>query len=169
MGYYIHTEDCTLRIPAANLAAAWDRFVELDKRKDLQHHRGSVELLDGTTLEDVRAFSFLPPNFTESIDSVAGVLWALGFAVEQDADDADLYIHAYNGKAGQEDLFLFSLAGLMDGHIEWMGEDGSSSRYTFGLDRDPISEDGQRVWTNARTMPNPLTIPVGERSPYTYY
>lgn len=159
MGYYIHTEDCTLRIPAANLAAAWDRFVELDKRKDLQHHRG----------EGLVGFSFLPVNFTETIDSVAGVLWALGFDVEQDADDADLYIHAYNGKAGQEDLFLFSLAGLMDGHIEWMGEDGSSSRYTFGLDRDPISEDGQRVWTNARTMPNPLTIPVGERSPYTYY
>lgn len=159
MGYYIHIEDSTLRIPAANLAAAWDRFVELDKRKDLQHHRG----------EGLVGFSFLPVNFTESIDSVAGVLWALGFDVEQDADDADLYIHAYNGKAGQEDLFLFSLAGLMDGHIEWMGEDGSSSRYTFGLDRDPISEDGQRVWTNARTMPNPLTIPVGERSPYTYY
>jgi hypothetical protein len=159
MGYYIHTEDCTLRIPAANLAAAWDRFAELDKRKDLQHHRG----------EGLVGFSFLPINFTESINSVAGVLEALGFDVQQDADDADLYIHGYNDKAGQEDLFLFALSGLMDGYVEWMGEDGSSSRYTFHLDRDAICEDSQRVWTNARVMPNPLTIPVGERSPYTYY
>lgn len=159
MGYYIHTEDCTLRIPAANLAAAWDRFVELDKRKDLQHHRG----------EGLVGFSFLPVNFTENIDSVAGVLEALGFDVQQDADDADLYIHAYNDKAGQEDLFLFALSGLMDGYIEWMGEDGSSSCYTFHLDRDAICEDGRRIWTNARVMPNPLTIPAGERSPYTAY
>ena len=156
MGYYVHTEDCTLRIPAPNLAVAWARFVQLNDRLDLQHYLSETE----------RGFSFLPTNFIDHYKNAQEVLEALGFECHTNEAD-DLFIDHYNGKAGQEDLFLFSLDGLMEGYIEWMGEDASTCRYTFTLSGPTISEDGQTVWVNPRTMRNPLEIPAEETTPYT--
>jgi len=137
MGYYVRIEDSNAKIKRENLAEAYMRLCNLNKRDDLK--RG------GSWSEDKQQkkwFSWMDENYPETCKDAEAILEALGFdvSIENDA----VHIVGYDNKTGQEELFMKTIGDLVEGEIEWSGEDGARWKWVF--DQGMITLSGKVVY-----------------------
>jgi hypothetical protein len=129
MGYCVTLISSTAKIKPENQAEAYRRMCELNTTHDDQKNGGHWE--GGKYTQ--RWFSWMAPDYPEKCKTAADILHMLGFEVEQDEEgDNILYIHGYDSKTGQEDLFLEAIGDLIEGKMEWCGEDDTRWKLTFG-------------------------------------
>lgn len=135
MGYYITTEDVEFTIPSANLPAAWEALVDLNTNPDYAHLKQSGS-------RDDTAFMWAYPNYHEAFSTVADVFQMLGFETYT-SPEWDFEIVGYDGKAGDEKLFLQAVAPYVDpgSFLHFRGEAGEHFRYLFS-EGDLIEEEG---------------------------
>lgn len=126
MGYCVNIRNSTAVIRKKNLDTAYKRLCDLNKRDDLKRG-GRYEA--GKMKE--RWFSWMDPNYPAKCKTTENILNDLGFDLYTDSK-GDLYITNYDNKSGQEDLFLETISDLIEGWIEWSGEDGYLWKETFG-------------------------------------
>lgn len=134
MGYYIQITSSDCRLPKAKADEAyrimcqlnWDnsnkrggRYSGLNKKNDIPNDVPHPD----------RWFSWMKWNYHETCKNAHEILSELGFELDQ--DENYIFITGYNSKAGQEDLFLNSIAHLLEGSIEWSGEDDTFWKNTF--------------------------------------
>src|SRR5690625_4627994 len=135
MGYYITMEDAQFRIPAEHLQGAWDALVDLNTNPDHAHLKNS-----GSRQEP--SFAWAYPNYHEAFTTVAEVFQMIGFETCTTPDE-DFEIVGYDGKAGDEFLFLRAVAPYVTpgSFLHFRGEEGEHFRYLFNED-NLIEEDG---------------------------
>ena len=137
MGYFISITDADFAIPAAKLNRAYGAVCQLNNLNHLK--RGNAwprpEGLENTTTPTEHLwFSWMDWNYPETCKDLEAVLKQVGFHTYFD-DKGNLVISGYSDKAGQEDVFLwtiapYAIATLTDGppYIDWQGEDGEHWR-----------------------------------------
>ena len=132
MGYNVETLGVDFLIPAANLDAAYQALVELNKRDDLKSGGAYGPLPDGTYGCIEKYFAWMPANYPEVCKDVAAVLKEVGFEVSDDGDDLSIDWYA-NDKSGDEEHFIRALAPFVTpgSYMEWEGEDRERWRWEF--------------------------------------
>ena len=129
MGYYIRLEESTAVLPKKHQAEAYRRMCALNDNDDLKQG-GSWS--DG---QEEKWFSWMDPNYPDTCADAKAILTDLGFWFPDLSDKSDdLVFEDYDSKAGQEDLFIFTIGNLMTGYMVWSGEDGDKWRWEFGPD-----------------------------------
>lgn len=118
MGYYVQITDAEFVIPETPEV--------LQKLKDLNHDP-TVEKYGGRSANGQwveRWFSWMPADYDQRVHSVKDVFDLLGFDTESDGESVRLLY--YDGKTGQEELFLQAVAPFVkpNSYINWKGEDG---------------------------------------------
>ena len=125
MGYYADITDCDFDIPENDQV--------LQVLKDLNHKYDSEKrggaYADGELKQ--RWFSWMDADYDQRVTSVREVFELLGFDCDYNQDKGMVIIDGYDGKIGQEDLFLAAVAPFVDNgsYMEWRGEDGELWRY----------------------------------------
>ena len=142
MGYCVSTKEVNFVIPNEKLDEAYKAVCDLNQHNHLK--RGGVwprNEKDGPH-ENIW-FSWMPWDYPEVFKDLEEVLNALGFETEY-TDGDDLSLCYYDSKAGQEQLFLETIAPFVEegSFIEWVGEDNAMWR--------DIVKDGKLV----RQTPN---------------
>lgn len=124
MGYYIHVTEVQFTIPKKNLDTALSIVKDLNTNPRHAEHKRS-----GST--EQRTYAWMPVNYHETVTSAKEVFELLGF--ETELNDHGLALTYYDDKAGNEDLFLSAVSGLVDpgSYIEWAGDDGEQWRLDF--------------------------------------
>jgi hypothetical protein len=89
-----------------------------------------------------RWFSWMPADYPEKYKSAQEILEGLGFECGV-GSTGDLCIWSYDSKIGDEEIFIESICNLMEGMIEWEGEEGE--RYMWELGGESIHERYGRV------------------------
>ena len=129
MGYYVRLEESTAVLPKKHQAEAYRRMCALNDNDDLKQG-GSI----GPDGEE-KWFSWMDPNYPDTCADAKAILADLGFWFPDLSDKSDdLVFEDYDSKAGQEDLFIFTIGNLMTGYMVWSGEDGDKWRWEFGPD-----------------------------------
>lgn len=126
MGYYVTIESCNWILPANNEQIALSRLKQLNQKDDLK--RGGSWGPNGV---GVKWFSWMPPDYDKTANSVEEIFKLLGF--ETDRNEEGLMITWYDSKTGQEELFLNEIADLVkpESFIVWRGEDGNVWKNVF--------------------------------------
>lgn len=121
MGYYVRLTNVDFTIPAEHLDAAYAAVCALNTTHHKEKRGGSWS--GGKETE--KWFSWMDPNYPDVCKDLVEVMEMLGFDCGIE-DDGSFHIYSYDSKAGQEDLFLETLAPYVkDGSfLYWMGEDG---------------------------------------------
>jgi len=127
MGYYVRLEESTAVLPKKHQAEAYRRMCALNDN-DERKQGGSWS--DG---QEEKWFSWMDPNYPDTCADAKAILADLGFWFDEN-EDGDLLFTEYDSKAGQEDLFIFTIGNLMTGYMVWCGEDGDKWRWEFGPD-----------------------------------
>jgi hypothetical protein len=127
MGYYVRLEESTAVLPKKHQAEAYRRMCALNDN-DERKQGGSWS--DG---QEEKWFSWMDPNYPDTCADAKAILADLGFWFDEN-EDGDLLFTDYDSKAGQEDLFIFTIGNLMTGYMVWSGEDGDKWRWEFGPD-----------------------------------
>ena len=127
MGYYVRLEESTAVLPKKHQAEAYRRMCALNDN-DERKQGGSWS--DG---QEEKWFSWMDPNYPDTCADAKAILADLGFWFDEN-EDGDLLFTEYDSKAGQEDLFIFTIGNLMTGYMVWSGEDGDKWRWEFGPD-----------------------------------
>lgn len=130
MGYYVMLEESTAVLPKKHQAEAYRRMCALNDN-DERKQGGSWS--DG---QEEKWFSWMDPNYPDTCTDAKAILADLGFWFDLStiAEKGDLLFTDYDSKAGQEDLFIFTIGNLMTGYMVWSGEDGDKWRWEFGPD-----------------------------------
>ena len=129
MGYYVRLEESTAVLPKKHQAEAYRRMCALNDNDDLK--QGGCFGPDG----EEKWFSWMDPNYPDTCADAKAILADLGFWFPDLSDKSDdLVFEDYDSKAGQEDLFIFTIGNLMTGYMVWSGEDGDKWRWEFGPD-----------------------------------
>ena len=126
MGYYVRLEDSTAVLPKKHQAEAYRRMCALNDRDE--YKRGGSVGPDG----EEKWFAWMDPNYPDTCADAKAILTELGFWFSDKSED--LVFEEYDSKSGQENLFIFRIADLMTGYMEWSGEDGARWRWEFGPD-----------------------------------
>ncbi len=127
MGYYVRLEESTAVLPKKHQAEAYRRMCALNDNDDLK--QGGCFGPDG----EEKWFSWMDSNYPDTCADAKAILADLGFWFDEN-EDGDLLFTDYDSKAGQEDLFIFTIGNLMTGYMVWSGEDGDKWRWEFGPD-----------------------------------
>lgn len=148
MGYYVNTTDGQVTIPANNLPEAYKRLCDLNKRDDLKRG-GSWSGGKQTELW----FSWCYPDYPDRCEDTQAIFQMLGFETLTEGDGS-LMLYAYDGKTGQEDLFLDAISDLCtDGsYFVWRGEDGAMWKDTYGSNRKHY--EAQVEWAETDYSPS---------------
>ena len=126
MGYNVKITYSNAAIPAHNLEEAYKRMCALNVTHHDKKYGGKFK--NGEYVE--RWFSWMSPNYPNELDTAEEILEELGFETEY-LSDGTLAILDYDGKQGQEELFMESIHDLTYGRIEWIGEDNGRWTMTF--------------------------------------
>lgn len=128
MGYYVTIIDSDAVIPADNLAEAYRRLCELNKRDDLKtggrwNAEGKVESW----------FAWMPTDYPDQCANAQEIFEMLGFGTCS-LDDGSLELNEYDSKTGSEDVFLAAVCDLFapGSYITWRGEDDETWRDYYG-------------------------------------
>lgn len=142
MGFYVHTSNVNLSVPAEHVDAAFQAVKELNKRDDL---KTGGRYSGGKVVE--RWFAWMPADYDEVYKSLDEVFWALGFEDAHIDDDGRFVLGRYDDKTGAENHFLEAIAPfVVDGsYVEWVGEDGSMWRFLFRRG-EMLVEEGMVVY-----------------------
>ena len=127
MGYYVRLEESTAVLPKKHQAEAYRRMCALNDNDDLK--QGGCFGPDG----EEKWFSWMDSNYPDTCADAKAILADLRFWFDEN-EDGDLLFTEYDSKAGQEDLFIFTIGNLMTGYMVWCGEDGDKWRWEFGPD-----------------------------------
>jgi len=127
MGYYVRLEESTAVLPKKHQAEAYRRMCALNDNDDLK--QGGCFGPDG----EEKWFSWMDSNYPDTCADAKAILADLRFWFDEN-EDGDLLFTEYDSKAGQEDLFIFTIGNLMTGYMVWSGEDGDKWRWEFGPD-----------------------------------
>jgi len=127
MGYYVRLEESTAVLPKKHQAEAYRRMCALN---DYDERKQGGSWSDG---QEEKWFSWMDPNYPDTCADAKAILADLGFWFDEN-EDGDLLFTDYDSKAGQEDLFIFTIGNLMTGYMVWCGEDGDKWRWEFGPD-----------------------------------
>lgn len=125
MGYYVTLNNSTAVIRKENQDEAYKILCDLNKEDDLK--RGG-SWSGGKYTE--KWFSWMDSNYPEKCKDVVDIIQELGFNGNVD-DEGDFYIYGYDNKTGQEQLFFERIAHLVEGEMEWTGEDGYHFKWVF--------------------------------------
>lgn len=128
MGYNVSTTEINATIPSENLAEATRRLKALNHKPGVEKRGGRFP---GNGAPQDKWFSWMEWNYDEVYDTAQEILEALGFDTYSDGSGG-LSIDHYDSKTGQEELFIFEIADLMneDWYIEWRGEDGALFKWS---------------------------------------
>ena len=125
MGYYVTLDNSTAVIKKENQDEAYKILCDLNKEDDLK--RGG-SFCGGKKTE--KWFSWMDADYPEKCKDVIEIIEELGFDGEVD-DEGDFHINYYDNKTGQEKLFFERIGHLVEGEMEWSGEDGHHFKWTF--------------------------------------
>lgn len=128
MGYYVTLTDSDAFLPKKHYDKAYKRLCDLNKQDHLKHG-GSFS---GGKKQQVW-FSWMSPNYDKECKDVREILEQVGFDINE--TDKGLYLVGYDNKTGQEDLFLKAICNLMQGRMEWRGEDGRVWAWELGEEK----------------------------------
>lgn len=130
MGYFAGITFSDYCIPAKNVDEAYRRFVNLndiDNAKRGGQWGGDISSNDprpsGMNYHPGRWYSWMYADYPNHYESAGEILVALGFSIAYGEDHKSIMIIGYEGKVGQEDIFLDSIYDLTTGSIHWLGED----------------------------------------------
>ena len=152
MGYYVDIDEADFFIAKYNFDAAYKKCVELNDRDDLKSGGGGAFTLpngeqmkygdprpEGMNYHPMKWFSWMEPNYPETLKTFPEILTALGFDVSYD-EVGNIDGLSYNNKIGNEDLFLQAIAPFVrnGSYINWMGEDHTMWQNSF---------DGEKMTT----------------------
>lgn len=154
MGYYVHTTDINVRIPAENLENAYQAMCELNARDDLKYgarlgdnsNTGKPESSTSVANNPDVWFAWMPWNYDEEYKTAEEILSNLGFDTYTD-NDGNLHLLSYDSKAGAEEYFLEAIAPYVEegSYIQWQGEDGELCRNEF-IDGEMVTYNGEITW-----------------------
>jgi hypothetical protein len=123
MGYFVRVTHSTTVIPLA----VKDEVLKI--WKDLNHPRFNHKKLGGDG-GNSKWYSWMDEDYDLTVQSCDDVLYMLGFQFEVIADGSIL-VQGYDNKSGQEEFFFSSVAHLIEGGMEWAGEDGEKFSWKF--------------------------------------
>lgn len=147
MGYYVEVVAGEVIIPKRNLTKAYKAMCELNKKHDLKRGgrygfgEGKAPLYYERTEPDKKGktngiqsrwFSWMDYDYDRTCKTADEIIDQLGFFTDTD-EKGNLHVIGYDEKTGQEDLFFKAIAPyvLQKSYLDWMGEDGSTYRWTF--------------------------------------
>lgn len=142
MGYFVEILQSNWTISHERFDEALQVLKDLNKPENNSIKRGGSFNRTGQT---AWWFSWMEPDYDQTVTSVKDVFDMLGFDSEY-TEDGDLQLTGYDNKTGQEDLFLEAVAPFSWGAIEWQGEDGS--RWVN------VVADGRMKTANGQTVYN---------------
>lgn len=134
MGYNIRIVKSTARIAADRLDVVYDQMCALNVTHHNQKRGGSYS---GGKQTDAW-FSWMDSNYPETCVNAAEIFQQMGFYVQYDVN-GDLLLEDFDGKMGQEDLFLSAIRNNVTGKIRWLGEDGEIWDTVFSDPGDVIA------------------------------
>ena len=127
MGYHVEIVKSDLRIPAENQPEVYLRWCKLnDPANDHLKHGGSYHGMK----KEKSWYSWMDMDYDKTCRTVGDILQQLGFdfTVEK---NGDILITSYDSKTGQEELFFDRVRDLVDGTVDWVGEDEENFRWDF--------------------------------------
>lgn len=136
MSYYASIIHSTLRLPKENFEEAYRRMCELNNYDELKNG-GRWTRIKGKPIRQGAWFARMDENYPDTLDTAEQILNQLGFNTTTN-DDGDVLIDDFEEQCGQEDLFLKTICDLLDGEIQWAGEDGTVWGYLYGGEK-PIA------------------------------
>ena len=128
MGYNVSLDRSTAVIKKENLQEAYKLMCDLNKDDSL---KGGGSYGPGSKRE--YWFSWMDANYPDKCKTAEEVLEELGFGCNTD-EEGNLLIEYYDNKTGQEDLFFKAMGHLVEGEMEWRGEDGAVWKWLFSGD-----------------------------------
>ncbi len=128
MGYRVHIESGTIKIPEEHLGRVYKALCELNHLPDDVKNGGSWQ----GGQQHSAWFSWMDANYDETCVNAQEVLAQVGF-LDMFVHDGHLVLSAYDSKQGQERLFIAAIAPWItpDSALYWVGEDGDRWRWTF--------------------------------------
>lgn len=151
MGYYVNIVESNCAIKQENHDRAYKAVCELN-RYDSNKRGGQcggnipVKPSDSKSVSNSphKWFSWMDWNYDETCPNLIKVLEMLGFETYETKDA--IKITYYDGKSGQEDIFLNALAPYIEdgSYIRWKGEDD----YMWSN----IFEDGKMITREAEVI-----------------
>jgi len=126
MGYYVILQESTARIPADKLDEALTRLKALNHKPGVEKRGGSY----GPNGKTESWFSWMDPNYDQTVTSAADVFRMVGFDVTESPEG--LTLDYYDNKTGQEQLFIDEVADLFtqESYMTWRGEEGEFWQWT---------------------------------------
>ena len=119
MGRYIRITNSTAFVPADKLETAFEKMCALNTT----HHDAKN---GGTWSQGKRVaswFSWMDADYPSVCADAQAIFEMMGFETEY-RENGDLMLCGYDGKQGQEELFLTAIADELRGQIDWADEDG---------------------------------------------
>lgn len=141
MGYCVNLIDADFKIPETTDV--------LQALKDLNHQPG-IEKNGGSYGPNgvrVKWFSWMPPDYDQTVTSVQEVFDLLGFETDT-SDPSYVALVGYDNKSGQEELFLETVAPYMciGSHVTWRGEDGALWKHVVDLQGKLLTLQGKVIF-----------------------
>lgn len=140
MGYFVQGSG-QITIRKADEICAHKAMIDLNQRDDLKQggswggeHDARNPRPEGMNYHPGKWFSWLHADYPSICHDFLSVLEMLGFEIGPEIDEeggSTTYPLYYDGKIGQEDLFLAAISPWITGEIEWSGEDGNRWKQVF--------------------------------------
>lgn len=159
MGFYVEIEESDLFIKKEDFQSCYKAMCKLNDYDHLKRGGGwggecssDDPRPEGLNYHPAKWFSWMDPNYPETIATFHQMLLQLGFEPEYD-DNENLIAVAYNNKLGQEELFFHAIAPWVCDHsfIQWRGEDGGQWRWRF-YGGNMRMQEPHTVWVDSRVM-----------------
>lgn len=166
MGYYVHADAADLLIKKEDFQSCYKAMCKLNDYDNLKRGGGwggecssDDPRPAGLTYHPAKWFSWMDPNYPETIATFHQMLLELGFEPEYDGDENLISVN-YSDKSGQEELFFRVIAPWVaeGSSIVWRGEDGAVWRWYF-TDGNMTIQEPMYTWLTVNhgaftTVPN---------------
>lgn len=129
MGYYVQLTDSDVILKQQVQEEILQRWKELNKPEN-NHLKYGGSWVGGKQV--TWHYSWMDKDYDKKVDSPQEVLEMMGFEYDIN-EDGDIYITNYHSKTGSEDLFLKTIADLIEpgSTMLWHGEDGANFAWYF--------------------------------------
>jgi hypothetical protein len=127
MGYEVKIVRSDLRIPAEKQPEVYLRWCKLNDPAN-DHLKGGGSYHGG--VREHAWYSWMDEDYDKTCRTVGEILHQLGFEYTV-GNGGDIFVTGYDSKTGQEELFFDRVSDLIDGSVEWEGEDGENFTWNF--------------------------------------
>lgn len=135
MSYYVASSGFLI-LPEDKEEEAYEALVNLNKRDDLKLHNPSTQTKPENSFsvasDPNKYFYWMEWNYDEFLTDTQSILERLGFYAESDGKGR-IFIDEYSNRKGHEELFLASIAHLIEdnGEIRFESEDGTGWKWVI--------------------------------------